>query len=190
MDLKSKCVYNKLNRNSTSFIEAIKKFDGEFPVSHLKFSTDYTLPTSTKAVTNNTGANFIEIKINGNTISNRTTLGLARTLAHEVIHAELYRKVRSVGGQVSIDDFPGIYDYYRRYVKDWQHQQMAAHYRTTIVEIRKEYDNNGHSNQFYNDLAWEGLHNTTAWDQESPAERTRITNAIINLKNNGNKNCN
>ncbi|WP_318311119.1 hypothetical protein [Flagellimonas crocea] len=187
---KAKCVYDKLSSLSTNFTDAIQKFDGDFPVAHLIYSMDYNLPNNTTAVTNNSGKYAIEIRINGNIQNQRTVLGLARTFAHETIHAELYRKVRSVGGMVSIDDFPGIYDYYRRYVKDWQHQQMAAHYRSAIVDILKEMDSNQHSDQFYDDLAWEGLHNTVAWNSLSNSERTRITNVISNFKLIGNKNCN
>src|SRR5690606_4290704 len=117
---KAKCVYDKLVNSSANFKAAIKKFDGEFPVAHLKYSMDNNLTDSINAITNNSGEFTIEIRFNENTLNQRTLLGLARTIAHETIHAELYRKVRSVGGMISIDDFPGIYDYYRRYVKDWQ----------------------------------------------------------------------
>lgn len=46
------------------------------------------------------------------------------------------------------------------------------------------------SDNFYNDLAWEGLQNTVAWNELSSNEKTRIINAINDYKNNGNKNCN
>ena len=187
---KAKCVYDKLKELSTGFKNAIQKFDGEFPVAHLKFSIDNNLPNSTNAVTNNSGEHLIEISFNGNTMNQRTILGLVRTFAHETIHAELFRKVRSVNSQISINDFPGIYDYYRRYIKNWQHEQMAAHYRETIADILKEFDGNQHSNQFYMDLAWEGLHGTVAWNNLSNSERTRITNEVENYKSIGNKNCN
>lgn len=190
LDGKALCVFNKLTTMSTSFTDAIQLFDGDFPVAHLKLKLDYSLPNTTNAVTNNSNTNFIEIRINGNTILNRTVLGLARTFAHETIHAELYRKVRSVGGRVSINDFPGIYDYYRRHVKNWQHEQMAAHYRNTIVNILRDFDNNVNSSQFYNDLAWEGLQNTSSWLAQNQEERNRIINAILDYKNSGEKNCN
>ena len=35
---KAKCVYDKLQELSTGFSEAIKEFDGDFPVSHLKLN--------------------------------------------------------------------------------------------------------------------------------------------------------
>ncbi|WP_407268041.1 hypothetical protein [Tenacibaculum maritimum] len=187
---KAKCVYDKLTKSSTGFKNLIKKFDGEFPVSHLKYSIDYNLSNSVNAVTDNSGQYLIEIKLNGNNLNQRTILGLVRTLAHETIHAELFRKVRSVNNQISINDFPGIYDYYRRYLKNWQHQQMAAHYRRAIVDILKVFDNNQHSNQFYDDLAWEGLHGTVAWNNLSSSERNRIINVINRYKTNGKKNCN
>ncbi|RAV27410.1 hypothetical protein DN748_18775, partial [Sinomicrobium soli] len=189
MGTKAECVYNKLNNLSTGFASAIKKFDGEFPVAHLKLSLSNSLPNSTNAETSNSGALHIEITLNGNTLPNRTVLGLARTLVHETIHAEMFRKLRSVGYSVSIDDFPGIYDYYRRH-GNWQHEQMAAHYRQTIVDILKEFDNTQHTNQFYNDLAWEGLSGTTAWNELSSTERIRITNVISSYKGIGNKTCN
>ena len=189
LNTKADCIYNKLNGLSQSFKDMIKKFDGEFPVAHLKYSIDFNMPDTTNAVTNNSGTYLIEIRINGNTLANRTAIGLARTFAHETIHAELYRKVRSVGGTVSINNFPGIYDYYRRYVKNWQHEQMAGHYRETIVDIIKEFDNNQNSDQFYNDLAWEGLQNTTSWDQLSPDQKIRIAKVITEYKKDGNKSC-
>jgi hypothetical protein len=39
---KALCVYNKLNSSSSGFADAIKKFDPEFPVSHLNFKSSST----------------------------------------------------------------------------------------------------------------------------------------------------
>ncbi|WP_291870499.1 hypothetical protein [Maribacter sp.] len=186
---KAKCVFDKMKNEDWGLKNAIKKFDGDFPVAHLKFSMSTNLDNSTNAVTNNSGTNHIEIKINSNTLNDRTTLGIARTLSHEIIHAELYRKVRSVGGLISQNDFPGIYDYYRRHVKNWQHQQMAQHYRQTIADILKAYDNNQNTNPFYNDLAWEGLQDTIAWENLSSSEKERVKKTIRSHKSNGNKEC-
>ena len=186
---KAKCVYNKLNSMSASFKNSIQKFDGQFPVAHLKFSINNELPSTTNAETSNAGTHFIEISLNGKTLSSRTTLGLARTFIHETIHAEMYRKLRSVGYSVSIDDFPGIYDYYRRH-KNWQHQQMASHFRETISSSLKDFDNNQQSQQLYDDLAWVGLQGTVAWNNLSLSERRLITSAVINYKSSGNKTCN
>lgn len=48
---KADCIYDMLNELSESFAAAIKKFDGEFPVSHLKFENSSSLPNNINAKT-------------------------------------------------------------------------------------------------------------------------------------------
>jgi hypothetical protein len=48
-ELGALCVYNKLNSSSSGFADAIKKFDPEFPVSHLNFKSSSTLPKNVNA---------------------------------------------------------------------------------------------------------------------------------------------
>lgn len=100
----------------------------------------------------------------------------------------------SVGGMENIDEsnFPSIYDYYRRHVKNWSHEQMAAHYRKTIVQGLNEYDNDQHSDAFYEDLAWRGLEKTSSWDQlVSSSDSTRIIQTYQQLLNEpGSTQCN
>lgn len=75
------------------------------------------------------------ITLNENWIPTNASLDIARTLLHEGIHAEMSRKVASIGGLDNLDaaNFPGIYDYYRRYYKNWSHELMATHYREMIA---------------------------------------------------------
>ncbi|AMC11410.1 hypothetical protein Lupro_09110 [Lutibacter profundi] len=217
---KADCVYQKLKSNSTGFKNAIKKFDGEFPVSHLNFIMEDL--GNTRAQTqapdnyiNTTSADYIiTIALNNNSnihgVKYRPNLMTAKTIVHEVIHAEMYRKLLSLANQghlsftgwtiqqqkdymISIkNNFPGIYDYYRRY-KNWQHQQMATHYRQTIANILKEFDNSLNTDQFYMDLAWEGLDKTSivGWqDGVSENDKIRILKVISDYINiNKNENC-
>lgn len=101
---------------------------------------------------------------------------MARTFIHEMIHAEIYRKLLSLAKQGSIpwsptfiksirNDYSGLYDYYMRYYYnmpsgilpgDPQHQMMAQHYRNIIINAMKEYDNS-HPNELYENLSWIGL---------------------------------
>jgi len=63
---------------------------------------------------------------------------------------------------------------------------MAQHYRQTIADVLKEFDNNQHSSQFYMDLAWKGLNhsNIIAWQNViSQAERNRVDNVIADYIN-------
>jgi hypothetical protein len=89
---KALCVYNKLNSSSSGFADAIKKFDPEFPVSHLNFKSSsteknvnaYTYPPSNFTVVIEIRKQFGKAKF------------ITRTLIHETIHAEMYRKILSI----------------------------------------------------------------------------------------------
>ena len=219
---KVKCIYDKMLSSSTTFKNGIQKFDGDFPVSHLKFMTDDLgsfRRGQTKAPdgSGNSPDYVITITINDGInvsgIEYRPNLMTVKTIAHEVLHAEMFRKLLSVlnnGGNIggvtitlvvnalSNGDYPGIYDYFRRH-KNWQHQQMAAHYRETLARILQEYDTgspvapNQTPNQLYMDLAWEGLDKPTiqAWMDLDPTERQRVEDVIDNyITNNSFELCN
>lgn len=198
---KLNCIWEKLTKNN-SFNNYLKNFDQDFSTVDLIFDTSTNLPNNVNGRTDNSTSDKIYIYINENTISQKPVLGVARTIFHEAIHAELFRKVRSVNNQISIDDFPGIYDYYRRYLKNWQHQQMAAHYIDIMANMLKEFDGGQKSDQYYKDISWSGLYKfndknnpgtliySTAFSELSSTEQQRIINAISNLRNNGNKICN
>jgi len=75
---------------------------------------------------------------------------------------------------------------------------MATHYRETLADILKEFDNNQHPDQFYLDLAWEGLRydGTTGnnaiftWTSLPQTEKERIEDVIDNyIETNKNENC-
>lgn len=89
----------------------------------------------------------------------------------------------------------------REHKYNWDHQQMADHYRATIAKGLKQFDNGQHSDAYYNALAWEGLSEikdkngdgsliyTEAWKKLTDSEQATILQTITNEKANGNKNC-
>ena len=99
---KAKCIYDKLKSSSMGFKNAIKKFEPEFPVAHLKFEADATMSSNTKKAYTRAPENYIiDIVINGNPIKDasyqkRPNLLVAKTIIHEVIHAEMFRKLLSL----------------------------------------------------------------------------------------------
>ncbi|AOW16123.1 hypothetical protein LPB03_01005 [Polaribacter vadi] len=197
---KALCVYNKMVDNNNNINWILENFkDGNKPSKFdLIFEMSTSLGNETNASTVKSGNTFT-ISINENTLSNRTSLGLARTIIHEGIHARL-REFASRDGSNAVK-FPGVYNYFRIYKKNWDHQQMADYYRSTIAKGLKQYDNSQHSDQFYNDMSWEGLANikdangvqdqiyTEAWKKLTTPEKNRIKNTITNEKDNVNKTC-
>lgn len=180
-----KGVYDKLGGAST-FQNYLKKFDGDFSVANLKLAASTNLPNTINAQTSPPSNYLITINFNENNL-NRPSLDIARTFIHEMIHAEMFRillSLSSTNGEIDViklntmlteHNYPGLYDYYRRYgVNNMQHEQMAAHYRGVIVDLVKEYDNTL-TNEQYQAIAWVGLKGTVAWTQMSSLERKNIT---------------
>jgi len=129
--------WNLMKENNIGY-EVLKEFLRESPIADLclDISSDYSCgdnPDSNGRTSANLRTHEISISFNSLYITNASEISFVRTILHEMIHAELYRKIISVGGQISIHNYPGIYDFYRRY-KDWSHNQMAEFYRDAIVE--------------------------------------------------------
>lgn len=177
-------------------------------VANLRFSSSTSLPSSINATTSAPENYMITITFNENNLD-RPSLSVARTMIHEMIHAEIFRKLLSVWQHPSLggmtvsdlilikDDYPGLYDYYIRWynnipiginITSAQHQAMAQHYRSIITQAIKEYSNNQYSQDIYDALAWAGLMNTIAWNNLSLSEKNQIIQTINNFENN-NPNC-
>lgn len=202
---KAMCIYTKLSQTGI-MSTYLNRFDADFTLKDLQWHVVTSLPNYVNGKTYANLDGFYKIEINGNTLFDRTNLEAAKTMMHELIHAELARKVHSVNSTVDPDDFPGIYDYYRRFIKNWEHQQMAGHFTGIIGEALWEFDNKQKNLQYYKDLAWGGLrrvldHNnpgtnsnpnfveTAAWQSLSAEEQARINNNITAEKTNGSKTC-
>ncbi len=169
-----KSVYGAMGK-TTTFNSYLKKFEPNFSVAHLRFSSSTSLPNKTNAETSAPENYLITITFNENNLD-RPSLSIARTFIHEIIHAEIFRKLLYVSqhssfqlGQSQLtqlrNDYPGLYDYYIRW--KWnvpkgqkpsspQHEAMAKHYRNIIKQALKEFDNT-QTEETYNALSWVGL---------------------------------
>ena len=212
---KAKCIYDKLKEVSSDFKNMIKRFDGEFPVSHLKLSINNNIGSNTYGITMPPVNYVTEIQINGNRLSNLSDIGVATTLAHELIHAEIFRKMLSAAQQGDLntnnmtnqqalnyvnslkDNFPGLYNYYvEKWHPTWNHNMMATHYRTIIANIIEDFDKKRLSRSIYEDIAWAGLgelennQSTFSWQNLTSNNQESIRIVINNYFFNGISNCN
>lgn len=196
---KTKCLYEKLLNSSSGFKNMIRKFDSDLPVSHLRFKLS-DLPLNINAETSPPKNFVIDIKINQNRL-NRPNLSIVRTIIHETIHAEMFRKMISLASNhgsidvkllktmLSNGDYPGMIDYYSRFgVNGFQHQQMASHYTSIIGGFLREFQP-GLSEDIYNSLAWTGLKGTIAWNSLSDQEKNKINNTVSNFIKKGSESC-
>jgi hypothetical protein len=224
-----KCVYNKFKSGNNTISGYLDNFLPDNSTGHLNFKADsdfaVTFPDETDAgaitdppVNGADGSNVapynIDIIFNtdsslDSSAENFPTIILAQWLIHEMVHAEMYRKLLECANlpHVNYDgytndqwenfvyslrhNYEGLYDYFFRYKyfeengevipiegpTQEQHQQMAAHYRSMVVNALKGFDNNQHSDAFYNAIAWIGLKETVAWDDPS-VDQDQINNLI------------
>jgi len=199
------CLGGILDEFSSSAVvqDYLDRFDGSNPVSHLKFTVgvDPTFPNA-EAVTYQPNNYVVEIKFNKNNISGDSATEIASTFFHELIHAEIYRKLLSLVGGPNItwsesdiftdtNNFPGLYDYYTRY---WfnppngqdptspQHNLMGQHYIDTMTTMLQQFDPSLTQIEAAA-LAWLGLkHGTdsdsfTTYDPNTGLYVDAITNA-------------
>ena len=161
-----------------TFANYLNNFDGTMSVANLKLSASPSLSNNANAQTSAPSNYLITVTFNESNLD-RPQLSVARTFIHELIHAEIFRKLLSVSQHPSIllnqaqiiqlrNDYPGLYDYYTRW--KWnvpqgqnpssaQHEAMAQHYRGIIENALREFDSS-QSDEVYESLAWTGLMGT------------------------------
>jgi hypothetical protein len=138
------------------------------------------------------------IHINPNYVNQATKIAIARTILHEMLHAHLLAIVDDIGLANSIVDpreFPVIYNAISNNIQSnteaIHHQQMSMKYILPLRDALKEWDNSNQPDQYYEDLAWGALYNTSTFNFYHPQgsiSRQRIiarnqaedTNSVVN----------
>lgn len=140
-------IWNTMNQLNVGY-ETLTNFLGENPTAELCLDVKALSPSTNGNTTpsGSTSNALITININSQNM-NRSKLSIARTLLHEMIHAELIRKVIQAGwydnfetyAQNYNDEFLAIWDYIEEYNTDgWQHEYMADQYIQYIADgLRK-----------------------------------------------------
>ena len=224
-----KSVYDDMGKAS-AFMGYLQNFEPEFSVANLRFTADNNFGnnfefyySNAMAITNSPiSSNEVIVVFNtdSNTSGNildKPDVFKAVAMIHEIIHAEMYRKMLDAVREAEISEnnlnwavwtseqfyndflnslenkYFGIFDYFTRYnygipvgnePNDWQHEQMAQHYRDIIKQALTDY------NPLLTDaqkeaLSWIGLNraNIKAWQNLSPTEKFEINQKINQIKN-------
>ena len=200
-----KSVYDQMGK-ATTFNNYLQNFDVDMSVANLRFGADENFSSNYETKYHNAMAitnpplSSNEILIDFNTdpstsgnILDKPDVFRAVAMIHEIIHAEMYRKmldamVEAEGQGTTLDwtdmnrfefdqyletlqnKYFGIWDYNVRYddndntPDNGQHQQMAQHYRDIIKDALTDYDPTLTETQ-KNALSWIGLNeaNVVAW---------------------------
>jgi hypothetical protein len=204
-------VYEKFKEGDNTISQYIENFVPNGSVSNLNLRTDDSFGinnpdfTLAGAITSEPDNFMITITFNtdpnlSSSVSNFSFLILGVEFMHEMIHAEMYRKLLSHAQQPNVpwtrpfinslrNDFEGLADYYTRYWLELppeqeptsaQHQLMAEHYVDIMKDALADFDDNQNSTEYYESLSWIGLKETIAWDNLSPSDTISINTNIQN----------
>ncbi|GJQ07439.1 hypothetical protein CAPN010_15970 [Capnocytophaga cynodegmi] len=162
--------------------------------------------------------NIIEIAFNtdpkasGN-VMNTSTILVGFALIHEMVHAEIFRKLLEASELPYIPkkDSPewesfmnnlygSFYEYFDTYVRfsfkttnptEIQHELMAQSYVEIMAKALTDFDKNKHPKEFYENIAWSGLQNTTIFKNKILPDLNAITklNNSLNQAKNETKDC-
>lgn len=183
---KINAIFNQA-KTAANFRQYLENFEPTFSVAHLMFDIGNINNSNWLAYTSPPQNFWIKITFNkGKDWANTPKIVIAETFMHEIIHAEIYRKLlslASVNGNIDTNavtqqmlnhNYPGLFDYYVRYTKDntdAQHNLMAGHYVSIMVNFLKQVYGTQYSDLVYKSIVWLDMKNTTAWNLLSQTER-------------------
>ena len=202
------CIYKKLSTKSSTFRYYLGRFMGENSIAHLKFKLSDNLSSTVNGRFKCKMEDYwFSIELNEVRLMNLTPLMVAKTIMHEVIHADIFAKLMSLKSSLksnlSVDEmkelsealndqnFPTLNYYYEKYVFDVtaQHQYMAEYFVDVIAAVLQEIDPTV-SKETRTAIAWIGLTETKtvidgkvidveteAWKALPTAEKKKLVEA-------------
>lgn len=187
---KAKCL-NDLLKGNSYVKNLLNNFQGnsEFNINIVSKDNLYNNGKEVNGLTFPPSNNAILIQISSSRTNSNSTLDAARTILHEYIHADIWRKLLTTNqNDVAAADFKKLYELY-----GLQHGAMAGLYLQSMKEALKDFHKNilpddykGYinyygeepSDAFYEALAWSGLQEEGVkdWANLPQEEKERITN--------------
>ncbi len=206
---KAKCLNDYLDQQDNSFIKNIlRNFEGdsEFDIrissEEKVFKQDLNIEVN-GVTRHERGSSEIQIKISTSKLLTMPALGAARTLIHEYIHAEMYRKLYTKYPSEGDLSFKLTYESYENerlhnamaelYVNSMKETLINFH-RTVLVGDYNYLTNNGANplpDAFYEALAWQGLkeHSVQAYLDLPESKKAELANNLILYYHSTTKNC-
>ena len=194
---KAKCLNDLLDEKGNSFVKDIlSKFKGNSTFDIKIVSKDKVYSEKIKKYVNGKtlygSGNLITIIISTTNANKHSALEVARTILHEYIHADIFRKLDVKYNAEKELDFKKTYLAYKS-----QHEAMGALYITSLRDALRDShktvltdDYNKYtyylgepSLDFYEALAWRGLkeHDVQAWKDLSPERKQELDDIGLNI---------
>lgn len=200
---KAKCLNDSLTKSGSNFVKNIlSNFQGDSKFD-IKIESKDKVYFGTDEVTGATrytkGNNIVYIDMSIDKISTSSSLASVRSLIHEYIHADMFRKINTTNYDGDLD-FKTTYEYFKNsnFKASSQHETMAKLYINSMRDALKNFhknvltsDYNKYTNYFgssptdtfYEALAWQGLsnHGVKAYTDLSDIRKKEISSEAIKL---------
>jgi|GEM_PF-2445243 len=202
------CIYEKL-LSINGFKDLASKFEGLGTEFDVLLKIEATKSVTANGQTSYKGPNQpIEITFNIDRM-NRSAIEVARTIVHEMIHAEMYRALNTQGlADIDLSFKETFEEYTRQFFgdEDIHHSYMADYWVDKMADMlelihpqlgKSSFENymnysegypNGVPKDFYRAIAWEGLmdEDVRGWVNKDSIEKVEIlkhiNNAIMGTK--------
>ncbi len=201
---KEKCLNDHLRNSGNDFIKSIlSNFEGDDSEFGIKIISVDDIPNDNKdkvingRTTFGKNGNIITIKINSSSTSVRSAISVFRTLIHEYIHADIFRKINTKNTNVDIENFRDVFERFNveNFKITAQHNTMAELYidqiataletlhKTVLVQDFNSLTDNGLNPIppiFYEALAWQGLkgNNIEAYNSLPNSKKMELAKAL------------
>lgn len=180
-------IYNKLSQRSKIFNQMQQYFEGDYPVVHLKWIYSDTLDSRVAGITIEEIDNYwLTIAINKNVLNSYPPLFIAKTMLHELIHANILLKLLSLkdsnppnmskeeleqlSKELNRRNYPTLYYYYDKYKDNApsQHAYMSDYHVEVITNALQEFSPTS-DYKTCEAIAWQGLKTmiTRVFDQSN-----------------------
>ena len=197
---KAKCINDLLNKNGDSFVQnLLANFQGKSEFDILIISKDVVTGKDSQGVEREINGrtlppegNSITIEISTSKSNSNASLEVARTILHEYIHADIFRKLETkLGTSAERLDFKTTFDAYGNqhnaianlYLNSMKEALKAFHQKALVDDYNKytQYYGEAPNDAFYEALAWGGLreNNVKAWT-DVPADKKATIESLSN----------
>lgn len=191
---KEKCLNALLNQKGDSFVQKLlKNFTGKSEFDIMLSSKDHVYGVKNGVTREINGRTLppknktIYIEINNSMAQGSSALDVARTILHEYIHADIFRKLNTkIPSADGVLDFKSTYEAYGN-----QHSTMADLYLSSMAQALKDFHKNAFpqdiqnytnyygeapGDAFYKALAWGGLQDADvkAWKELTDDQKAAI----------------
>lgn len=203
---KEKCLNDLLDKNGNTYVQnLLKNFRG-------KSEYDINIVSKNIVISKKTGESIngkatepingvITIEISSSKAIENIALGVVKTILHEYIHADIYRKLLTKYTTAEDLDFRTTFE---QYEMD-HHEAMGALYVGEMTKALKNFHQNVMTKDynwlsdngtksldgFYEALAWSGLieHNVKAYTDLPNSKKIELTNSLNTFYHESTKNC-